>query len=369
MNSNKKRVVVLGNGFTKAFIPEMPLVKDGFDVKPLLEKFNEKNSPEAFNILKGAIKSEIDQKWCKVTDFEMLMTRLDNLMPYDFRNKVIQELEFLYHKLKELFVNQIKDAIEEELQRTRGELPDLVKRFAEHCILQKIDCVTFNYDDVLDRALLEISNSIKISPYTPTHWHPDGGYGFYCRPAYSLIEATSSVNMDITAMYLLKLHGSINWQIKLGASEIVGPEDIFHKANWFPLPPKLKRLRQQPKVLDALVKNHLKPQSFMVLPVLMKGDLKTQPIFRLIWGLAYEKLRQAEEVFFVGYSLPTTDIAARFLFKEALSHKPNVFVVNMASQNNQKKSIKLTYKEVFPWIPNGNFNFKGAAAWCAEFIE
>lgn len=368
MNSNKKRVVVLGNGFTKAFIPEMPLVKDGFNVKILMDQLNENYSPGAFNVLNGAIQRDTDQKWCKVTDFEMLMTRLDNLMPYDFRHKVIQELDLLYHKLKELFVNQIKNAIEEGLKSTRGELPDLVKRLANHCIMQKIHCVTFNYDDVLDRALLEASNSIKTSPHSSSHWHPDGGYGFYCRTAYSLIELTSSQNMDITAMYLLKLHGSINWQIKLGASEIVGPEDVFHKADWVPPPDKLQRLRQ-PKVLNELVKNHLKPQSFMVLPVLMKGDLKTQPIFRLIWGLAYEKLRQAEEVFFVGYSLPITDIASRFLFKEALSHQPNVCVVNMATKNNSEESIKLTYKEVFPWIPDQNFNFKGAESWCAEFIE
>lgn len=336
MNSKKKTVVVLGNGFTKAFIPEMPLVKDGFDVKPLFDRFNETNSPEAFNILKGAIKSDSDQKWCKVIDFEILMTRLDNLMPYDFRHKVIQELDHLYHELKELFVNQIKDAIEEGLKSTRGELPTLINKFAYHCIWNKIDCVTFNYDDLLDRALFEMGKFSKRCIEFP-YWYPDGGYGFYCRPAHSLV-LNKIAYMDVTSMLLLKLHGSINWRIKMGASEILGPEDLVHKADWFESDPDFEVTRSTKK-LDELMENHLKPEGFMVLPVLMKGDLKTQPLFRLIWGLAYEKLKQAQEVIFVGYSMPTTDMAARFLFKETLSHKPYITVINYADQDEDKTAI------------------------------
>jgi hypothetical protein len=107
----------------------------------------------------------------------------------------------------------------------------------------------------------------------------------------------------------------------------------------------------------------------MVLPVLMKGDLKTQPLFRLIWGLAYEKLKRAEEVFFVGYSMPTTDMAARFLFMETLSETANVFVVNFANQKNERESIKSVYREVIPRLQDKDFNFDGASEWCKEFAN
>ena len=138
MNSRKKTVVVLGNGFTKAFIPQMPLVRDGFDIKPLFDRYPKVIRPTAYAILRGAIKNDAGQEFCKVTDIEILMTRLDNLMPYDFRKKVTQELELLYHDLKEEFVKQIRNAISEGLKSTSEKLPNLVGKFAEYCILNQI---------------------------------------------------------------------------------------------------------------------------------------------------------------------------------------------------------------------------------------
>lgn len=342
------------------------MVKDGFEVKPLLDKFNETSYPGAFRILKGAIKSASDQKGCKVTDFEILMTRLDNLMPYDFRHKVIQELELLYHELKQLFVKQIKSAIDEGLKGKNGESLNSINEFVKYCISNQIDCVTFNYDDLLDRALFKCGISSKTNICNPS-WYPDGGYGFYCPPAHSLV-LNETDYMDVTTMFLLKLHGSINWRIKMGASEILGPEDLVHKADWLE-PPSHFEVTKTTQKMDELMENHLKPEGFMVLPVLMKGDLKTQPIFRLIWGLAYEKLVQADEVFIVGYSLPNSDIAARFLFKETLSHKQYISVINRAIEDKDKESIKSNYRDVFPWLSDKNFNFKGAKAWCSDFIK
>lgn len=42
--------------------------------------------------------------------------------------------------------------------------------------------VTFNYDDVLDQSLLEVYRYTG-GPPRMDYWHPDGGYGFYCRPS------------------------------------------------------------------------------------------------------------------------------------------------------------------------------------------
>lgn len=369
MSLKKKTVIVLGNGFTKAFIPKMPLVREGFEINPLLEQFSSEVHPAANSILKGEIKLDEGQSRGKVKDIEALMTRLDNLMPYDYSRKVVHELDLLYHELKKSFVNQIKNVISENLKNTSGQLSELIYAFAKHCVTNEIDCVTFNYDDLLDQALYEQRSKMKPIPPIPLkHWHPDGGYGFYCRPAYSLIQLKASSHMDFTSMYLLKLHGSINWRIKLGAPEIFGPDNIVHKADWFPLKPQLPYEISQEEI-DKLMENQLKPEGFMILPVLMKGDLKTQPIFRLIWGLAYEKLEQADEVFFVGYSLPPADIAARFLFKETLSHKPSITVINYACQAKDKNAIKKTYREVFPCLRDEFFNFAGAEAWCEGFIK
>ena len=225
MTSPKKIVVVLGNGFTKAFIPEMPLVKEGFEVGTLWDKFNETCSPEAHFILKQATEFKGKEKLEKITNIEVLMTRLDNYMPYDYKRKVVQELDKLYHDLKETFVDQIKTAVSQSLNSRNGKLPDLLYKFASHCISNKIDFLTFNYDDVFDRALFEKSSTFSQCP-PPTSqigcsWHPDWGYGFYLRSVYSLLDLPTFSILGGPAMSLLKLHGSINWRVQLGTSEIL----------------------------------------------------------------------------------------------------------------------------------------------------
>lgn len=49
MDSVSPSVVVLGAGFTKAFYPNAPLLRDDYDLTPLIGQY--KNNEKAFNIL------------------------------------------------------------------------------------------------------------------------------------------------------------------------------------------------------------------------------------------------------------------------------------------------------------------------------
>ena len=60
----------------------------------------------------------------------------------------------------------------------------------------------------------------------------------------------------------------------------------------------------------------------MVPPVLSKSSRVEQPVLRLVWSHAFASLATAHEVTFIGYSFPTTDMAARTLFSEALKDLP-----------------------------------------------
>ena len=53
-----------------------------------------------------------------------------------------------------------------------------------------------------------------------------------------------------------------------------------------------------------------------------KSGLLTEPVLRLVWTLALETLTTAKKVTFIGYSFPSTDLAARTLFSEALRDLP-----------------------------------------------
>lgn len=356
----EKTIFVLGAGFSKGFLPNAPLLVGDFDIGPLIEKFDENHFPIAHHILNAELKS----KGSSGIDIERLMTRLDGHMPYDFQQKGIQELDHLYHHVKEQFIKGLNNAIEKYPPNP------LLQKFAAYCIENKFDCITFNYDDVLDQALWKHKEVfLKPREYRP-YWHPDGGYGFFCRPADSLVE-DQQYKMEETSMLLLKLHGSINWRIRLGAPPPYDVHSIIHFQSWYPPKELWQKLNFPP---ENLIERHLKDERFIVLPVLMKSALTEEPMMRLLWSLAFEKLSASNKVVFIGYSFPRTDIAARFLFSEGLRHlneknNSKIWVVNRADDDSAKRALREVYREVFPDIPDKQFEFGGTLEYCRNLVK
>lgn len=164
-------------------------------------------------------------------------------------------------------------------------------------------------------------------------------------------------------MLLLKLHGSINWRIKLGASDPYQLDSILHHETW----------SQQPVSKDvapimyddpAEIEKHLKPERLLVLPVLQKTDIVQQPIFRRIWAEAFERLGKAERIIFIGYSMPRTDIATGFLLRQALRDKKDITIVNKVDPSSHESHALISaYQSVIPDITKDNFYFGGAIPW------
>jgi hypothetical protein len=235
----------------------------------------------------------------------------------------------------------------------------IVRNLALHCFFNNVTCITFNYDDVIDEALYKtVGGEIGPGPY----WNPDGGYGFFCRPAASLI-ATVDASMGNSKPYLLKLRGSANWRIRRGLSEPYGPEALVHSEDWCP-PYSVTNLVKNINIEASKIETHLEPDAFIIPPVLTKSDLLHQPVLRIIWKLAFDELRSATHVTFVGYSLPITDLAARFLFKEAILREATIRVVSV--RGDEKQTLR-AYKQIFPQLGDNDFDFGGAAAWARSF--
>lgn len=344
-----KAVFVLGAGFTRAFVPAAPLLVDTYDIAALLDKFHH------FHHARRLLELEVNQYAGKMLNLERLLTRLDEGMPYDSEVEK-QEGMVLLSELKRAF--QIKLV---EARRVGIDWMEL-GRFARHLLGHGISCVTFNYDDLVDEALWRVNKLVHVTgEMKEPYWHPDGGYGFFCRPAAALIEDTN-IEMDITDVRLLKLHGSVNWRVRRGWPKPYVVDAMVHLEEWYPL--DLHRIRRS-AITDETVERHLEPEPFTVPPVIVKRVLLEQPILKLTWGLAYQALKEASEVVFLGYSFPVTDLGARFLFAEALADKgPNdVFVVNQAFAEYEKDAIRSAYRGVFPKLPDRQCFFGGVVAW------
>ncbi len=330
-------------------MPRAPLLTDDYDSNALLKTFAELQ--HARKLLEIELKRSSNGK----INIERLMTRLDGQMPYDFSLGASEQFALLLRELKQVFRRRIEDAKQGDY------LNDDLRFFASFCIRQSTPIVTFNYDDLLDEALWRVHEA-RQAPLPIPYWHPDGGYGFFCKPAVSCISDVS-VFLDKTSMKLCKLHGSINWWPRLGSSQPYDVQSIVHSEPWYP--------HQGNRGFFAgggdeeAIRQHLEPEPFIVPPVLIKSSLVREPILRLVWSQAYQALWSADQVFFVGYSLPPTDLAARFLFTEALQQLSNnsVHVISLAEQEPDKEATRTAYRSVFPQISDRQFDFNGALEW------
>jgi hypothetical protein len=350
-----KTLFILGAGFTKAFIDEAFMLVDQSHVGDLPKKYSREYHPYACDILEYEIERGVD--------IERLMKRLHTFMPHDFERKSTHELDSLYHDLKDLFVTRLK-----KLKDDRKSLPAELIQFAQWCINNDADCISLNYDDFLDHALWSIGGELEEPSYGK-YWHPNSGYGFFCRPASTCIW-DHNILMRSSSMILLKLHGSINWRIKLGASDPYQVDSILHFGNWYP--PIYTSMKQ---IDRAAVEKHLDPKCLIVLPVLLKSDLVQQPVLRRIWTEAYNRLIGADRVIFIGYSMPRTDIATGFLFGEALRKKHDITVVNYIKtalpecEERDRNSLISAYQSVIPALKEDQFNFKGALPWINQNLK
>lgn len=268
----KRRVFVIGAGFTKAFLPNAPLMLDDYGGEELAKKFF--NFPYASRVLEW----ERSRNERGRINIERLMTRLEGRMPYDSDQGGDEELGMLLVELKHSFKKRIEEAREKS-----GFLEEL-KQFAQYCVNNGITCITMNYDDVLDEALWKVREIVGTS--NEPYWHPDGGYGFFCKPSdLSVQDAPIFMNIE-TSMLLLKLHGSINWYPRRGYPKPYAVDAIMHHEKWCPVGEYIDPTGETTKL-------HIEKEPFMVPPVLLKTAITEQPILRIVWYLAYKALYEA----------------------------------------------------------------------------
>jgi hypothetical protein len=293
-------------------------------------------------------------------NLERLMTRLAGGMPYDWRKGHVGLLAAL--------LKALKDSLSKRIETAKSNVNwERLRYLAMHCQRHQISCITFNYDDIFDRALSE-------TPGGPAggKWWPTWGYGFYCPHSFKAVGIDAAIHLsEVTTTTLLKLHGSMNWRTLHGTPSPCGVNSISHFEEWSNvvcLPPDSEKRRQ----VSEFAELYLDPEPFIVPPVLTKTELVAQPILRVIWSTAPDLLKSAESITFVGYSLPLTDIAARTLFREGLSKidNANVKIVDYAQGNAGKDKLAQLYEaysDLFPKLDSRQINLDGAAKW-AEAI-
>lgn len=301
-----QKVFFLGAGFSKA-------VNDNY---PLMDKLTTK---VLGRIQKGSVREHLEEIPSKVKqDIESLLTYLSTDFPWKtdttrYANKALYSA--ILHEISSLFLE-----LETSNEYTRDYKPsDVIVSFAKHVLQtpKEYNFLTLNYDIFLEHLFAFASQ-----------WKADYN-DLYKYPMSNLrTRIIDSSSITIRSPYpqapaVLKLHGSANW---FWAD--TSPSDEIYFSNG------------AEKDFNNLIMG-LKP--YIIPPVQDKNAFYNHIAIQTLWKKAEELLKQANEIYIIGFSFPQTDLSVRYLFQSALRNsEPDIYVVNKAHEDE----LRPTYRDV-----------------------
>jgi hypothetical protein len=302
----KREVFILGAGFSRAIHATMPLLSE---LPPLVLDRLGQRSAEA-----------------QTTPFfdeniEMALTYLSQRHPW------LSESEHLRNRALAL---DLASAIGAELnERTKEVLnnrpPEWLIRLVYWMHRHQAAIITFNYDTLLERAFsfvpMDEGGETGSSCVFWTDLLPRG--------MFAAVEG-SLASTPISTAEVLKLHGSLNWYYS-GQASYLG--ELIHESGYRGWTSDEDRYRQHATYGRV---------PLIVPPVTDKSAYFEHEGIRGLWNLAAQRLRHAERIFCIGYSLPRTDLAVRFLLKSAgIQEQAPIHVVDLRSEPSVELSSLL----------------------------
>jgi hypothetical protein len=148
--------------------------------------------------------------------------------------------------------------------------------------------ITFNYDTVIDRPLLERFSARKLY-FDRLVDNAKNGF-------------KRAATQKFSEPLLLKLHGSINWRCERSYFDDI----VLGKVN-----PSVKIPIW---ISDGRCPSPADKESPLIIPPVPEKPITSASIFSFLWTLAYEYLHEAKRIVLVGYSCPSTDTLAKAMF-------------------------------------------------------
>lgn len=281
-------VIMLGAGASKA--DGAPLQKEIF-IK-YINQFKQGRIPiricSAVNpFLKKFFGIDVDELKIEIINYPTFEEVLGVLEIADMRDEYFRESirtkQSLIH-MKKYLIDLIAIVLDNCLSTHYGEYHhyNLIKRLKEEHILQETIFISFNYDIIIDNILIRA-------------FFEEIDYGIEERCHYS---------NPYGPIRLYKLHGSLNWlfcpycnSLNLGGNIKTAAERAYNPN----------------KVCNVCGNKNLEP--LIIPPTYFKsmGNFYIQKI----WREVDSSLRDAQNIFLCGYSLPEADIHIKYLLKKA----------------------------------------------------
>lgn len=312
-----------------------------------------------------------EDKWGGLLDevggnVEHLLTLIAQSQPW------LGEADNLEHRAEFLrFTTQLGALLDERQSAAiaLGDCPAWLTTLVERWAKEPCAVITFNYDTLVEKvynARLPGSpenedrskrtvHDLYVTPFAPIGQR-NAGMTFGGRMQAAI------------GFPLLKLHGSINWYYS-GSPNSTGEVLYYIEPGngWVP--------SEQPKGWEAYERAPDKVP-FIVPPTTDKSSFMSHESILTQWREARFNLEQSSDVYFLGYSLPETDLMVRFMLQHAFKRftwQNKVVVVNKAvGPNGESRTdeVEATYRSLK--LPDGaevNTEFVRDDDVMADFVD
>lgn len=192
-----------------------------------------------------------------------------------------------------------------------------------------ITIVTYNYDILIERILEFLYKDIGDTFNFPSCYTIQVDSSCITRPSGSNGDLCFPENFKASGISLLKMHGSLNWY-SLHKSKKLSLNAIFNPKR------KLKITSRRKIITDMTFSGTKKMCTYPIIipPVINKAGVLHNEL-KPIWRAAEEKLSEANEVVFFGYSFPDSDIETANLIKRTFHSNDNLKSISVIDPNGE----------------------------------
>lgn len=273
-NSNTyRRIFVLGSGFSKSFLPSLPTLKD-------LNALIPEGIPDEFPHLK-----EYCRNFLALCNGEKEYLGVEQLATCILSAQIFPgEKERLYHASLRFEMLRFIARVIRQKESVKGRASFVLKNFLKSCAnhastgVRDTLLLSFNYDTLIETAIAdnpELSEQVSVD------------YCVRIDPAdRSALRDKHEYTVD-----LIKLHGSLNWFPVKGA---YGDLDLKNVC--------------QVEVQDRSFPIYSEDTPIYIPMAHAKESFLRGSLFNLLWSKAEYYLKNAEEISFLGYGFPQTDL-------------------------------------------------------------
>jgi hypothetical protein len=244
--------------------------------------------------------------------------------------------------------------------RTGAPIGRLLAAAADHA--DEVTIVTFNHDLVIEN---EIYRRARLRP----RWCIERGYGTFSDGVKMAVPTSSSVrgfpahDDDVCdhsrPIEVLKLHGSLNWTVRLGGSSPTartlsgeaGARDVYvvtFREAMASLAWSTPRARGRGRRTWDL-------WPVIIPPIYAKQALRRR--VQQVWSDAHTALKECSRVVFFGYSLPMIDIEAEKLFERGIAENRKLKWADVINPDPASAQRYAGLKPVVPirWYPSPEY--------------